>query len=138
MGDEREPKGFPARHQPSPEGFRGGTNGEVSWLRASTRLPGFPVAFGEESLAAMARLPVTVAGPRRSCTGFRVAPFVYFDCSAVASLGTLPLRRKGRFELCLELGTVCLVGAPFGRRRLTLTTEVMGIQRSDSLDQLVG
>jgi len=38
-------KGCRARHQPSPEGFDGGTNGEVSWLRDSTRLPGFPVAF---------------------------------------------------------------------------------------------
>jgi hypothetical protein len=29
---------------PSPEGMRGGANGEVSWLRASARLPGLPVA----------------------------------------------------------------------------------------------
>jgi hypothetical protein len=36
-----------ARHQPSPEGLYGGTNGEVSWLRDSTRLPGFPVAMSE-------------------------------------------------------------------------------------------
>ena len=67
-----------SRHatNPPPRVFAVATNGEVSWLRASTRLPGFPVAFGVEGLAAMARLPVTVAGPRRSCTGFRVAPFV--------------------------------------------------------------
>jgi hypothetical protein len=29
-----------------------------------------------EGLAILARLPVTVAGPLRYCTGFRVAPFV--------------------------------------------------------------
>jgi hypothetical protein len=32
------------RHRPSPEGFHGGANGEVSWLRAFARLPGDPVA----------------------------------------------------------------------------------------------
>ena len=36
----------PFRHatDPPPRAFHGGTNGEVSWLRDSTRLPGFPVA----------------------------------------------------------------------------------------------
>ena len=29
---------------PPPEGITGGANGEVSWLRASARLPGYPVA----------------------------------------------------------------------------------------------
>jgi hypothetical protein len=67
-----------SRHatNPPPEGLRGGTNGEVSWLRASTRLPGFPVALEWRAWPQWARLPVTVAGPRRSSTGFRVAPFV--------------------------------------------------------------
>src|SRR4051812_27906253 len=36
----------------------------------------FPSGSRVEGLAIVARLPVTVAGPRRSCTGFRVAPFV--------------------------------------------------------------
>src|SRR5207247_5746232 len=34
-------------------------------------LPGFPVASSRYDL------PVTVAGPRRTCTGFRGSPFAY-------------------------------------------------------------
>ncbi len=61
---------------PPPRVLYGGTNGEVSWLRDSTRLPGFP--SGDEWRAGLeGQLPVTVAGPRRHCTGFRVAPFVF-------------------------------------------------------------
>jgi hypothetical protein len=51
MGDEREPKWLPDTPPTLPRGLHGGTNGEVSWLRDSTRLPGFPVAFRVESLA---------------------------------------------------------------------------------------
>jgi len=36
--------GGPAPHRPSPEGVHGGASGEVYWLRAFARLPGFPVA----------------------------------------------------------------------------------------------
>jgi hypothetical protein len=54
------------RHHPSREGLQGGANGEVSWLRAlAPCLPGFPVAIGVHEL------PVTVAGPRRTHTGFQ-------------------------------------------------------------------
>src|SRR3989475_6593531 len=46
----------------------GGANEDVSWLRAiQLAFPGYP--SGIEPITA---LPVTVAGPRRSCTGFRI------------------------------------------------------------------
>ena len=44
MGVSDGMKRHRARHRPSPEGVHGGTNGEVSWLRAFARLPGDPVA----------------------------------------------------------------------------------------------
>ena len=65
-----------------PRGLYGGTNGEVSWLRDSTRLPGFPVALSEAP-AAKDRLPVTVAGARRGCTGVPGTPFVVVFSGAV-------------------------------------------------------
>jgi hypothetical protein len=80
---------------PPPRVSYGGTNGEVSWLRDSTRLPGFPVAI-EWSAGHEGQFPVTVAGPRRFCTGFRVAPFV-FVCTAalVYRLRLLAAREAG-------------------------------------------
>jgi len=52
-------------HHPSREGSTNGVSGYVSWLRASARLPSFPVAIEPTCL------PFTVAGPRRIFTGFR-------------------------------------------------------------------
>jgi hypothetical protein len=60
-------------HHPSREGLTDGASEYVSWLRASTRLPSFPVA--NESTC----LPFTVAGPRRIYTGFR-APHSLVGC----------------------------------------------------------
>ena len=77
MGDEREPKRLPDTPPTLPRGLHGGTNGEVSWLRDSTRLPGFPVAFLSGEPGLKGQVPVTVAGPRRICTGFRKSPFVW-------------------------------------------------------------
>ena len=53
------------RHHPSREGIAGGANGEVSWLRA------FRLAFPVSQWREPNLLPVTVAEPRRTCTGFR-------------------------------------------------------------------
>jgi hypothetical protein len=69
-----------ARHRPSPEGCV---------VARTERSPGFgtPLAFPvaqwrcEWRLASDARCPVTVAGPRRIYTGFRVAPFVVVCCT---------------------------------------------------------
>src|SRR3954462_13084451 len=84
-----------ARHQPSPEGLlrwheRRGLL--ASGLYSPSRFPS-----GEEWSAGLkGRLPVTVAGPRRYCTGFRVAPFV-FVCTAalVYRLRHLAAREDG-------------------------------------------
>src|SRR5882762_10567647 len=46
----------------------GGANEDVSWLRAiQLAFPGYP-----SGIEPITSLPVTVAGPRRSCTGFRI------------------------------------------------------------------
>src|SRR5215218_9731193 len=80
MGGDRREESCRTRHRPSPEGLCGGTK---------ERSPGFgiPLAFPVSQwrlsggLAREGRVPVTVAGPRRICTGFRVAPFV-IACTA--------------------------------------------------------
>src|SRR5207245_6699357 len=51
----------------------------------SARLPGFPVAVSRYVV------PVTVAGPRRTRTGFRKSPFA---CATAASLRGEPSLRK--------------------------------------------
>jgi hypothetical protein len=51
---------------PPHEGLVGGASGLRLLTWGSTRLPGFPVALRADDL-----LPLTVAGPRRTHTGFR-------------------------------------------------------------------
>ena len=59
----------------------------------AARLPGFPVAWSRRRNQLRRYMPVTVAGPRRTCTGFRKSPFagttklVYHRCffSAITS-----------------------------------------------------
>jgi hypothetical protein len=77
-----------------PRGLHGGTNGEVSWLRVSTRLPGSPVAVGVEAwpirpgtrysggaAPALHRLP---SSPVRVTSVF-LQDLVYGDLPSVAS-----------------------------------------------------
>jgi hypothetical protein len=73
MSESQE--GYRARHQPSPEGFM---------VARTARSPGFgtslafPVSqwLSEWRPGRVGQVPVTVAGPRRICTGFRISPFV--------------------------------------------------------------
>jgi hypothetical protein len=46
----------------------------ASGLHSPSRFPSGIVSGG---LALKGQVPVTVAGPRRTCTGFRVSPFVF-------------------------------------------------------------
>ena len=48
----------------------------ASGLHSPSRFPS-GLLSGEPGLEG--QVPVTVAGPRRSCTGFRVAPFVFLQ-----------------------------------------------------------
>jgi hypothetical protein len=59
-------------------------------------------------------------------------------CSAAASLGNPPSRRKGCLQLLFQLGPLGLVGAPFGRRRLGLAIEELRVEHGDSVQQGVG
>ena len=79
------------------------------------RSPGFgtPLAFPVSQWRAewrawpmMARVPVTVAGPRRCSTGFRVAPFVFLQFFCWASLSAPPTGRKGSLELGSDPGSL--------------------------------
>jgi hypothetical protein len=66
------------RHHPSREGHTGGANG--GGLLASGERLAFP---SRQRSVASSRydMPVTVAGPRRTCTGFRESPFALYDGS---------------------------------------------------------
>src|SRR5918994_1577937 len=101
-----------ARHRPSPEGFYGGTNGEVSWLRELHSPSRFPSGVVSGGSGLQWPGPVTVAGPRRTCTGFRVAPFVWLQLYGSASLSARLLVRKSSLELLFQPGPSADVGAP--------------------------
>ena len=107
------------------------------------RSPGFgtPLAFPvaqwrlEWSAWRKGQAPVTVAGPRRYCTGFRVAPFVLVQLFRSASLWIPPARRKGCLELSLESRALPLVGLPLLVGRLLLPSQVAGVEIRDCGDQ---
>src|SRR5689334_11886921 len=82
--------------------------------------------------------PVTVAGPRRICTGFRVAPFVLVRLSCSASLWTPPASRKGCFQLCFQLGAAHLIRLPLFLADLLLSAEIARVELSDGGHQRVG
>src|SRR5690242_5595292 len=109
------------------------------------RSPGFgaPLAFpvtqwlmsGVPDLAV--KLPVTVAGPRRHFTGFRVAPFVISIVRQGASLGTPPARRKRGLELGLQSRSFSLVADPIRFGDLVLLSEIARVQGSDGRHQCI-
>ena len=137
MGDEREPMRLPGTPPTLPRGLHGGTNGEVSWLRDSTRLPGFPVALLSGEPGREGQVPVTVAGPRRICTGFRVSPFVWSSVVQQRLVYWLwRSRRKGRLQLGLEPATLGLVGSPLLRGGFRLPTQVARIECGEGVEQL--
>jgi hypothetical protein len=109
------------------------------------RSPGFgtPLAFPvaqwrlEWSAWPEGQAPVTVAGPRRYYTGFRVAPFVLVQLYCSASLRTPPARRKGRLELGLQSCALTLVHLPLLLRRLLLPPQVAGVETRNCGDQRI-
>jgi hypothetical protein len=72
----------------------------------SLAFPVFPVAVLSEEPGRRGQVPVTVAGPRRSFTGFRVAPFVFFQFFCCASLLAVPPGRKRSFQPSLDPGSL--------------------------------
>jgi hypothetical protein len=109
------------------------------------RSPGFgtPLAFPvaqwrlEWSAWPPGQAPVTVAGPRRYCTGFRVAPFVLVQLYCSASLRIPPPGRKGCLELGLQPCALALVDLPLLVRRLLLPPQVAGVEDRDCGDQRI-
>jgi hypothetical protein len=72
---------------PSPEGHLVARTERSPGFGPNARLPGSnPVA----RRAVEEHLPVTVAGPRRICTGFRVAPFAWSTCEQGKHRSPLP------------------------------------------------
>src|ERR687893_2168000 len=67
----------------------------ASGLHSPSRFPS-GVLSGEPGREG--QVPVTVAGPRRTSTGFRVSPFVLLQFSSVASLSVPAFDRKRRLE----------------------------------------
>lgn len=106
----------------------------ASGLHSPSRLPS-GVLSGAPGLKGQA--PVTVAGPRRYCTGFRVAPFVLVQLYRRASLRIPPARRKGGFEFRFQPSALCLVDLPLLVRRFLLPSQVAGVEDRDGGDQRI-
>ena len=104
------------------------------------RSPGFgtPLAFPvsqwlrEWSAWLYNQAPVTVAGPRRVCTGFRVAPFVLVQLYCSASLWSPAAARKGCFQLCFQLSAPVLIRLPLVLPDFLLAAEIPRVELSDS------
>jgi len=82
----------------------------------------FPVSQWRHERVTM---PDTVAGPRRTFTGFRVSPFA---SNCASSLPGPTLLCKGTNHTSLELSSLALVPFPFVRRYLALPTVIARVE----------
>src|SRR5688500_12150738 len=79
----------------------------VSWLRAASLA--FPTCVS--GVMSARTTPVTVAGPRRTCTGFRNSRPRRFDCAVSLRAATFLVKRVR--ERGLELGTTTSIRRTF-------------------------
>jgi hypothetical protein len=93
----------------------------VCWVARTERSPGFgtslafpvfPVAIVSEEPGHGGQVPVTVAGPRRVSTGFRVAPFVLLQFFCCAILSAVPPGRKRSLQPRLDPASLREICAP--------------------------
>lgn len=94
----------------------------VSWLRAVSLTFPDPCGIQWYRLSGRVLLPVTVAGPRRFCTGFRV-PRSHFDCARslrqsvpLGKLGAEPPFELRALQVVLRLLLLSGIGDRFIRR----------------------
>src|SRR5262245_33336562 len=108
---------------PSPEGVGGGTSREVSWLRASARLPGFPVARERRNGARYSGGAAPVSH-RLPSIPTRVESIVTTEAKLGGRTGTRKL-----FAQCLfETSPLGLILLPFLRRDRSLFAGIARIE----------